>query len=174
MTKKEFLNKLEEALLEQMDISEAAPHIRYYQDYIENEVRNGRDEKEVVASLQNPRLLAKNLVNNSKSANKYKSDIYTEKTGTENYNYAREGYREENYSRTDNCKRGNSISFSVNGRPINSIWLKIALVIIAILAVVIVLAVVSGVIWLLFKVILPVALIGGLIYLLVNVIRKSL
>ena len=164
MTKRDFLNRLEEALLEQMDISEAAPHIRYYQDYIENEVRNGRDEEEVVASLTNPRLIAKNLVTNSKSANKYKSDIYEEKSQTGGYNYS--GY--------DNQNKRPTVSFSINGKPINSLLAKIVLAVVAILAIVLVIAIISGVMWLLMKIVLPVVFIVGIVYLLVNVIRKSL
>ena len=169
MTKKEFLNGLEEAMLEQMDISEAAPHIRYYQDYIENEVRNGRDEEEVISALQNPRLIAKNIIDNSKSANKYKSDLYTGKAEDRDYNYNRDSY----YNKTTDNKRGQSISFSINGKPINSILLKIVLVATIVLALVLILVIVSGVMWLLTKFVLPVILVGGIIYLLITMIKKS-
>lgn len=169
MAKKEFLNGLEEAMLEQMDISEAAPHIRYYQDYIENEVRHGRDEEEVISSLQNPRLIAKNIIDNSKSANKYKSDLYTGRAEEQNYNYYKDSYD----NNTADNKRGQSISFSINGKAINSILLKIMLVAILVLAIVLILVIVSGVMWLLTRFVLPVVLVGGIIYLFVTVIKKS-
>ena len=62
MTKKEFLDKLGEALLENMDVSEAMSHVQYYKEYIESEVSKGKTEKEVIATLQSPRLIAKNII----------------------------------------------------------------------------------------------------------------
>ena len=44
MSKKEFLKNLEEALLEKMDISDEVEHIRYYNEYISNEVAKGKSE----------------------------------------------------------------------------------------------------------------------------------
>ena len=175
MNKKQFLKGLEEALLEQMDISEAAPHIRYYQDYIENELSNGKSEDEVMASLQTPRLIAKNIVNNSDSANKYKSDIYG---GSYNSNRSRENsnsttYYEDNDENNNKYINRGPVSFSVNGKPINSIWFKIAIIAIFIVIVVLVFAVIAGVMWLLTRLLLPVAIIGGVIYLLANIIKRT-
>ena len=171
MTKKEFLRGLEEALLEQMDISEAAPHIRYYQDYIENEVRNGKDENDVIKLLQNPRLIAKNIVNNEKSANKYKSDLYDSESNTRNNNYHQAD--EAGFGTSDRMKKS-PISLSINGKPINSLWLKIALVAIATILVVFVLVVAFGILWILTKFVLPVLIIGGIVYMVVKIIKGNL
>ena len=171
MNKKEFLRGLEEALLEQMDISEAAPHIRYYQDYIESEITNGKDEYEVIKSLQNPRLIAKNIVNNSKSANKYKSDIFDSENNGRMYNQQRTS---ETYNTTGNSSNGSKISFSVNGRPVNSLLVKIALIAIAIVLVVLVFVVVGGILWILTKFVLPVLIIGAIIYMVAKLIKNNL
>ena len=66
MSKKEFLKNLEEALLEKMDISDAVEHIRYYNDYISNEVAKGKSEEDVISSLQSPRLIAKCIIKHMK------------------------------------------------------------------------------------------------------------
>ena len=71
MDKREFLEKLEEALIEKMNISEAMPHIIYYKEYIENEVAKGKSEKEVINNLQSPRLIAKNIINAAAPAERY-------------------------------------------------------------------------------------------------------
>ncbi len=37
------------------------PHVSYYQEYIELEVRKGRREEEVIQELGSPRLIGKNI-----------------------------------------------------------------------------------------------------------------
>ena len=148
MSKKEFLNRLEEALLEQMDISEAAMHIRYYREYIESEIEKGRDEQEVVESLQSPRLIAKTIINNSESANKYNNDV-------------------NGYERTKNSAYGNDngkkITFSINGKPIDSFFIKLLLIVIAIIIVVVVVGFIIIVTKILFMFVLPTLFIIGII-----------
>ena len=62
MNKKEFLDTLREALSGSMQEGKTAAHIRYYQDYIDRQIRNGRSEKEVLDELGDPRLIAKTLL----------------------------------------------------------------------------------------------------------------
>ena len=178
MNKKEFIRGLEQAMLEQMDISEAASHIRYYQDFIENEVSNGRSEEEVVASLQSPRLIAKNIIDNGKSANKYKSDIYgknrnekeTYNKDTNNKRYSNMGC--EGQEQKEGYKKTRPISFSINGKPIEHTGVKIALITIAVIILMLVVIVVSGVLWIISRLLLPVVLIGGVVYLFSKFINK--
>lgn len=61
MTKTEFLTELQRTLNGRMGSSEAAPHVAYYQEYIEIQVRKGREEEAVVAELGSPRLIGKNI-----------------------------------------------------------------------------------------------------------------
>lgn len=61
MTKTEFMTELQRALNGRLGSAEAAPHVNFYQEYIEIEVRNGREEKEVIDELGSPRLIAKNI-----------------------------------------------------------------------------------------------------------------
>ena len=159
MTKNEFLNGLEAALLEQMNISEAAPHIRYYRDYIENEINKGKTEEEVMSGLQNPRLIAKTIVDNAGSAKKYNNDVYDNNT-------------ENNYYEDNN--RSSKFGFSINGKPVNSIILKIILGIILVAVLMVVLVVLGGIFWIISRVILPVVLIVGVIYLLVKFVKNNL
>ena len=68
MDKREFLDKLQRALASGVSSSQVAENVRYYQDYIESEIRKGRSEQEVLAQLGDPRLLAKSVIEANKRA----------------------------------------------------------------------------------------------------------
>ena len=68
MDKSEFLEILREQLSGQMQEGKLAAHVRYYQDYIEEQVRNGRGEADVLAELGDPRLIAKTLMDTNADA----------------------------------------------------------------------------------------------------------
>ena len=154
MTKKEFLDKLGEALLENMDVSEAMSHVQYYKEYIESEVSKGKTEKEVIATLQSPRLIAKNIIVNGEKVNKYSSDV-NESNGRKNNNYSN-----ASTSRNENKK---GMSFSVNGKPINNTMIKFMLFLIVFLVIVIGFVIIGAITWLFVKFVLPVLLVVSLI-----------
>ncbi len=62
MTKQDFLNALRLALGGKQSSGEIQEHINYYEEYINTEIRKGRDEEEVLASLGDPRLIARTIV----------------------------------------------------------------------------------------------------------------
>jgi len=62
MTKQEFLEKLRLALNGKVTSGQLAENLRYYEDYINTEVRKGRREEEVLSSLGDPRLIARTIV----------------------------------------------------------------------------------------------------------------
>lgn len=62
MEKQEFLDKLRMALNGRVAPSIAADTVNYYEDYINTEIRMGRTEEEVMASLGDPRLIARTIV----------------------------------------------------------------------------------------------------------------
>lgn len=68
MDRTEFINRLQRALAGGLSSSLVAENVRYYQDYIDTEVRKGRSEAEVLVSLGDPRLLAKSIIEANKSA----------------------------------------------------------------------------------------------------------
>lgn len=72
MDKKEFIEKLQRSLASGLGSSQVADNVRYYQDYIESEIRKGRTEEEVISSLGDPRLLAKSII----EANKHTGESY--------------------------------------------------------------------------------------------------
>ena len=68
MEKTEFIERLQRALAAGISSSQVAENVRYYQDYIDAEIRKGRSEKEVMESLGDPRLLAKSIIEANKHA----------------------------------------------------------------------------------------------------------
>lgn len=72
MDKNEFIEKLRRALSGGLGSAQVADNIRYYQDYIESEIRKGKSEEEVIESLGDPRLLAKSII----EANKHSGENY--------------------------------------------------------------------------------------------------
>lgn len=72
MDKREFIEKLQRTLAGGLNSSLVADHVRYYQDYIDSEIRKGKSEKEVLESLGDPRLLAKSII----EANKHTGESY--------------------------------------------------------------------------------------------------
>ena len=169
MDKKEFLQKLEEALLEKMDISDAAEHIRYYNDYINNEVAKGRSEEEVIKKLQSPRLIAKSITSNTNRANKYDSNI-SNRTEKSHYSYDNYDNNYDNNSYNDDRYKSYSSgpTFSINGKPINGTDVKIVMFIIGILIVGLIIAALGLMAWVAFNILLPIIL----VVLIVSLIRS--
>ena len=62
MNKQEFLDKLRLALNGRVSVGIVTDNIRYYEDYINTEIRKGRSEEEVLSQLGDPRLIARTIV----------------------------------------------------------------------------------------------------------------
>ena len=62
MTKQEFLDGLRRSLAGGLEPHEINEHINYYSQYIDSQIRMGISEDEVMASLGEPRLIAKTLL----------------------------------------------------------------------------------------------------------------
>lgn len=62
MERAEFLNILKSQLSGQMPEWKIDAHIRYYQDYIQSQVKSGKNENTVLDTLGDPRLIAKTLI----------------------------------------------------------------------------------------------------------------
>lgn len=72
MDRIEFVEKLQRALAGGLSSGQVAENVRYYQEYIDSEIRKGKSEAEVMAALGDPRLLAKSII----EANKHAGESY--------------------------------------------------------------------------------------------------
>ena len=61
MTKQEFLETMRMSLNGKVSSSLVMENLRYYEDYINVEIRKGRDESEVLNELGDPRLIARTI-----------------------------------------------------------------------------------------------------------------
>lgn len=68
MDRTEFIERLQRALASGVNSSRVAENVQYYREYIDVEIREGRSEEEVLASLGDPRLLAKSIIEANKRA----------------------------------------------------------------------------------------------------------
>lgn len=68
MNRTEFIEKLQRALAGGLPSGQVAENVRYYQDYIDSEMRRGRTECQVMEQLGDPRLLAKSIIEANKRA----------------------------------------------------------------------------------------------------------
>lgn len=81
MTRQEFLEQLRRALASRVNSSIVNENISYYEEYIAAQVRAGRDEREVIAGLGDPRLLARSIADANKRAGIAGEEEAGEETG---------------------------------------------------------------------------------------------
>lgn len=90
MRQEEFLISFQEALTGEVSDRIVQENVRYYKNYINEQISMGRTEQEVMISLGNPRLLAKTIVDSSKYVEEtqekttYQS-TYSQTTGSQEY-----------------------------------------------------------------------------------------
>lgn len=100
MNKFEFLKILKESLSSSLDDSVVRDQLNYYDNYINEEIKKGRTEKEVLDELGDPRLIAKtiktveknnlnveNSYNDNYNSDNYDNDNSRRRTFNQNRNY---------------------------------------------------------------------------------------
>lgn len=159
MNRIEFIEKLQRTLAGGLNSSRVADNVRYYQEYIDTEIRKGKSEEEVLAGLGDPRLLAKSIIEANKHAGTSEGTnrTYDEEMKEAGSPYGGQSYREEgNYSEAS----GSGRVFRVPG------WL-----ILLIVTVVVILAI--GVAFSLISVLAPILIPILIIILLVRIFREN-
>lgn len=150
MDKNEFIDKLQRALASGLSSGQVAENVRYYQEYIDSEVRKGKSEDEVMAGLGDPRLLAKSIIEANKHA------------GT-NYGSNR-GYDEEMSADTQETDRDR---MSSGGKAVMLPgWLILLIVTVAVILII-------GVVTSLLAFFAPVIIVGLVILLIVKVFQSN-
>ncbi len=156
MGKIEFLEKLGKALGNDLSAPVVQGHVRYYSQYISDEMAKGRSEKEVVEELGDPWAIARNIIDveGNKSENS-RTGVYEETSG--NYSsYGSEASYGAGYDSEGNFSGGN--------KPVGK-WSLIlfAVGVLAVLALII--AIIGGIISILAPIIIPILVIVLLIQL---------
>ena len=65
MNKEAFIDTLRRALYGKVSDYELTDHVRYYEDYIRQQMNRGRSEQEVLEELGDPRLIARTILETS-------------------------------------------------------------------------------------------------------------
>lgn len=104
MTKAEFLNELKETLANELNPSEVDENVRYYMNYMEEQMRLGYSEAQVLSELGDPRSIAHNIIDGI--------EMSREKNGANN-SYVKETYYEDGVSQTQLNKRQKIKSYAV-------------------------------------------------------------
>lgn len=116
MEKTEFLDQLRQSLAGNMEADKAADHVRYYEDYINTQVRMGKSESAVLDSLGSPRLIARTI-----------ADTHEEVRAESGYSrYDSGNFRSSERERQEWGSQGNYEVYGASGplRVLNS-WLKL-------------------------------------------------
>ncbi len=161
MDKQEFLEKLSEALREAMDDRSAYEHISYYSNYIDEEVKKGRDEQEVITGLGNPRLIAKSIID--------RGGYTSSESSYATYDTMKAG----SFGKTDNFQEEEgAYRFYFNGKSINPVVGKVVGILVLITVIALVFLVLWGISWLVLKVVLPVVLVLVIVGVVVGLINS--
>ena len=67
MNKREFLSQLQDALMYELPPSYVESNLNYYSGYINEEMRKGRSQEEVLEELGDPKLIARSIIDAIKS-----------------------------------------------------------------------------------------------------------
>ena len=92
MNKQEFLEKLRLALNGKVSASVVAENLKFYEDYINTEMRKGKSEEEVLNSLGDPRLIARTIVETKGGRTEQTADFKEDGSYSEQEQEAYQGY----------------------------------------------------------------------------------
>lgn len=154
MTKQEFLNELKQSLSGNVKPEVMMDTYRYYADYIDEQVRSGKTEKEVLSELGNPSLIVRSII--AAQEGDRKADVeYTEDGKT------RKVWDNEFQTiKTKVYEKKKEFQFDP------SAWYaKVLYGLIVILMIVLVFCIIKGVFWLFIRIGIPLLLVLGIVYL---------
>ena len=148
MTKTEFLEKLRIELSSGVSPQVLQENLSYYSQYIDDEMRKGRSEKEIMDELGDPWILAKTIVD-AQGEEQIEDVIYDSDGKT---------YRSSQTEEESNIHIWN----------LDSWWKKLLLILVVACVIVVIFAIVSGIVSLIAPVVIPVLV----IILLVRMIKR--
>ncbi|MGL5434635.1 MAG: DUF1700 domain-containing protein [Lachnospiraceae bacterium] len=150
MIKGEFLQGLQDALSGEVPPAVVQENLRYYDDYIRTQSRNGRSETEVLEELGSPRLIARTIIEATPGA------------GEGGY----EPYRTSEPHRTENTYNQNQNS-NIHYYNLNKWYWKVLGIILTAAIILLVVSVVAG----LLSLVIPMLPVIGLVILIMYFIR---
>lgn len=148
MNRSEFLNQLREALANDLNASAVQENVDYYNSYIQEEIKNGKAEAEVLEMLGDPWVIARNIIDSPAGSRQYGGSSYTHEPSRSNQRDHQE----------------NRQSYSNTG--ISSWWRKLVLILTVVGVIVVILAVITGLLRLFLPFLIPLLIIMFIVRLL--------
>lgn len=105
MTKKEFLDKLREALSNDLAEPAVRENLEYYDVYMTDEIERGRSEEELVEEMGDPWMIARTIIDTSEPVDMKMNYVYEEEQSYNN--------RQDSYERRTGFFRGGGWKFAV-------------------------------------------------------------
>lgn len=170
MTRREFIDELKQTLTGEVPANVMLESCSYYDNYIEDEMRKGRSEEEVLEELGKPMLIARSII----AAQTGERDVdyeYTEDGRTKTvYNRSSRNQDKKHGSQSPNGTGNNSKTSSNNKSRqftfnFSGILANTVLILFFILLIIIVFFMIKVGFWVLVTFGIPILLILGIIYL---------
>lgn len=167
MNKYEFENALQRSLTGKVSSTKLKEIVTYYNDYIDTEIRKGKPESEVVASLGNPKLLAKSIIQTEGTGDE-RFDDYDESDDDNEYRQYDENEAGKTY-RKKNKKSLKDTIFYYNGKPVER-WKMYLLATAALAVLAVLLILIFAVVGVIVAYLFPVLVVVGVVYLVISVL----
>ncbi|MDY3766006.1 MAG: DUF1700 domain-containing protein [Lachnospiraceae bacterium] len=155
MNKGEFLEGLRERLSGELPDHEVREHLRYYENYLNQEIQSGKTEEEAVETLGNPYLIAKTILDMEEQEESDKEGRMNEES--RNTSYYNEGYQ-ETYGKTKAKTHHREIR-------INTWYAKLISFVVVMLLVILIFTVVGSLMALMIRFLFPILIITLVLYL---------
>lgn len=177
MTRRDFIDELKQALTGEVPANVMLESCSYYDNYIEDEMRKGRSEEEVLEELGKPMLIARSII----AAQTGERDVdyeYTEDGRTRTvYNHSSRNQDKKKGSQSVNgTENNNSSSNNKNSQFVfnfSGILAKVVLVLFFMLLIIIAFFMIKIGFWVLVTFGIPILLILGIIYLIMYFVGGS-
>ncbi len=174
MSRDEFISGLQEALADRVPEAVISENVNYYRRYIDEQVKAGKSEADVLDMLGDPRLLAKTIEGSSQFSGGQRQSAFSNMGGSGTYStggyssgsyssggYSSGGYSDGTYSNDDFEEK----RFKIPG------WLIACIVILVIMFVV---TIALKVFWVFVRLFLPVIIAVALISAIIRLLQKWL
>ena len=162
MTKYEFTDSLRRALTGRVSAAEVDDTVRYYEEYIDSEIRLGMAEEQVLERLGDPRLLARSVIEREKAA-------------AENATSGQSGAYEDAYGEDAGDRRSYSFLGGIRD-GLRNFWAHRSYRVQAAMALVIVVLIFAAILWVIGSLILfalPILIPVVLVLLIVRLIQRG-
>lgn len=160
MTKQEFLEELKQALSGEVSAEIMMDSYRYYASYIDEEVRKGKTEIQVIEELGKPSLIARSIIA-AHARERVVDEEYTEDGKTRRMTRGKCSKLNGNMGKKE-------YQFTFNS---DSWYAKILFAVLFVFVIILVFCIIKGLFWLFIRVGIPILIMLGIVYLLMYFFR---